>query len=100
MRQQSKKMNLLDTLLNEYNSGREKTLFCLAANLLGIDDIEKVLDESGQLASDMPIKDKAKYISGRLRKIAKEEGIELKLRNKRKQFDLDSFKFEEYFIFE
>ncbi len=83
-KEQSKKVNLLDTLLNEYNSGREKTLFCLAVNLLGIDDIKKVLDEGSRLVSEMPIKDKAKYISGRLREIANEKGIELKLRKKRK----------------
>ena len=43
-----------------------------------------VLDEGGQLASEMPLKDKAKYISGRLREIANEKGMELKLRKKRK----------------
>ena len=82
--EQSQKVNLLDTLLSEYNSGREKTLFCLAVNLLSVDDIKKVLDEGARLASDMPSKDKAKYISDRLREIANGKGIELKLRKKRK----------------
>ena len=82
--EQSQKVDLLDTLLKGYNSGREKTLFSLAVNLLNTDDIKKVLDEGGQLASDMLIKDKAKYVSGRLREIAAEKGIELKLRKKRK----------------
>lgn len=81
--EQAEKVNLLDTLLNEYNSGREKTLFCLAVNLLNVDDIKKVLDEGGQLASEMPLIDKAKYIASRLREIANEKGIELKLRKKR-----------------
>ena len=82
--EQSIKVKLLDTLLNEYNSGREKTLFSLAVNLLDIDDIKKVLDEGGQLALDMLMKEKAKYISSRLRETAKEKGIELKLRKKTK----------------
>ena len=82
--EQSDKVNLLKTLLKEYNSGREKTLFCLAVNLLGSDDIKNVLDEGSQLAPDMPLKDKAKFISGRLREIAEGKGTELKLRKKRK----------------
>ncbi|MBR0373726.1 MAG: DUF3795 domain-containing protein [Mogibacterium sp.] len=82
--EQSEKVDLLDTLLNECNSGREKTLFSLAVNLLSVDEIKKVLDEGGQLASDMPIKDKAKFISGRFREIAADKEIELKLRKKRK----------------
>lgn len=81
--EQAEKGRLLDTLLNEYNSGREKTLFCLAVNLLSIDDIKKVLDEGARLASDMSIKDKAKYISDRLREIANDKGIELKLRKRK-----------------
>lgn len=53
-------------------------------NLLSVDDIKKVLDEGSQLASDMLIKDKAKYVSGRFQEIAAEKGIELKLRKKKK----------------
>ena len=80
--EQSEKIELLDELLGKYNAGRQKTLYCLAVNLLSIDDIKKVLDEAGQLADDMPIKDKAKYVSNRLREIANTRGIELKLRKK------------------
>ena len=82
--EQSQKADLLDKLLKEYNSGREKTLFCLATNLLDISDIKTVLDEGSSLAPDMPIGDKAKYVADRLREIAEEKGIELKLRKKRK----------------
>lgn len=80
--QQSEKAELLKTLLSEYNSGREKTLFCLAVNLLDITCIKKVLDEGKQNTANMTVKDKAKYISARLREIAKENHIELKLRKK------------------
>lgn len=82
--EQSEKVKLLETLLAKYNSGREKTVFCLAVNLLDIEDIHKVLNEGNQLASDMPIKDKAKCVSNRLREIANERGIALKLRKKTK----------------
>lgn len=82
--EQIEKVKLLETLLAKYDSGREKTVFCLAVNLLDIEDIHKVLNEGSQLASDMPIKDKAKCVSNRLREIANERGIALKLRKKRK----------------
>lgn len=82
--EQSEKVRLLETLLAKYNSGREKTVFCLAVNLLDIEDIHKVLNEGSQLSSDMPIKDKAKCVSNRLREIANERGIALKLRKKSK----------------
>lgn len=82
--EQYEKVKMLDSLLAEYNAGREKTLFCLAVNLLGTDDIKKVLDEGSRLASELPVKEKAKYMSSRLRGIAVEKGIELKLRKKTK----------------
>lgn len=45
-----------------------------------IKDIKMVLDESSQLAPDMPIKDKAKHVSCRLREITDACGVNLKLR--------------------
>ena len=82
--EQAAKVKLLETLLANYNSGREKTLFSLAVNLLGIEDIEAVLAEAAQLAEDTPIKEKAKFVSARLRETAAKKGIELKLRKKAK----------------
>ena len=80
--EQRQKVELLETLLRRYNAGRQKTLFALAVNLLSVDDIKKVLDEAGRLSEDMPIRDKAKHVSGRLREIAEERGIELKLKRR------------------
>ncbi len=82
--EQSEKVKLLEALLAEYDSGREKTLFCLAVNLLDVEDIKKVFDESSRHTTDMPVKDKAGYVSKRLREIAEENNIELKLRKKMK----------------
>ena len=80
--EQAKKRQILDRLLGEYNDGRKKALFCLAVNLLNIEDAEKVLQEAGQLAPDLSARDKAKYVSERLAEIADKRGIELKLRKK------------------
>lgn len=82
--EQSEKVELLKKLLAEYNSGREKTLFSLAVNLLSVEDIRAVLDDADQLAPDTPIREKARHVSDRLREMATEKGIVLKLRKKQK----------------
>ena len=82
--EQAEKGKLLDALLTQFNSGREKTLFCLAVNLLDVGDIRTVLDEGRLLAPELPVKEKARYVSNRLREIASERGIVLKLRKKAK----------------
>ena len=82
--EQARKVELLEALLEGYNSGREKTLFSLAVNLLEVDEVEGVLDEASHLDPDMPLKEKARFVSTGLRRIAGEKGIELKLRKKAK----------------
>ena len=82
--EQARKVELLEALLEGYNSGREKTLFSLAVNLLEVDEVEGVLDEASHLDPDMPLKEKARFVSAGLRRIAGEKGIELKLRKKAK----------------
>ena len=81
--EQEEKVRLLETLLAEYNSGREKTLFSLAANLLSVVEVEAALREADRETADLPLKEKAKYMARRLREIAGERGIELKLRKKK-----------------
>lgn len=81
--EQTKKVEILARLLDQYNDGRKKTLFCLAANFLELDELEAVIEQAGSEASELPIKEKAAYISSLFQKCAAEKGIALKL-NKRK----------------
>jgi len=74
--EQVEKRHILDRLLAEYNDGREKTLFCLAVNLLPLDDL-RTLFEDGDL--EMSLKDRAKRMEKRLRE---RSNVELKLRKK------------------
>lgn len=39
-----KKMTVLERLLSEHNDGRRKSFYCLAVNLLDLDDIEDVME--------------------------------------------------------
>ena len=80
--EQARKVELLETLLSEYNSGREKTLFGLAVNLLDIEVIEEVLREAARETAELPLKEKAKFVAARFKEAAARKGIELKLRKK------------------
>ena len=70
------KRRILDRLLAEYNDGRKKTLFCLAVNLLPIEDL-RTLFEDGDM--DIPVKDRTKQMERRLKE---RSSVELKLRRK------------------
>ncbi len=71
--EQIKKRQTLDRLLAEYNDGRKKTLFCLAVNLLPLEDLRTVF-EDGDL--ELPLKDRAKQMEKRLKE---RTSVELKL---------------------
>ena len=44
--EQIEKRQILDRLLVEYNDGRKKTFFCLAVNLLSLEDLRTVFEDS------------------------------------------------------
>lgn len=74
--EQIEKRQILDRLLAEYNDGRKKTLFCLAVNLLPLEDLRTVFEEG---ALDLPLKDRSKLMEKRLKE---RSSVELKLRKK------------------
>ena len=75
--EQVEKRNILDRLLAEYNDGRKKTLFCLAVNLLPLEDLRTVFADGDM---DLSIKDRAKLMEKRLKE---KSSVELKLRKKK-----------------
>lgn len=80
--EQREKQGILDRLLAEYNDGRKKTLFCLAVNLLELNDLKAILEQADSETVDLPVKEKAAYVAGLLQTCAAEQGIVLKLRKK------------------
>ena len=76
-KEQAEKRRILDRLLAEYNDGRKKTLFCLAVNLLPLEDLRPVF-EDGDL--DLPLQDRVKQMEKRLKE---KSSLELKLRRKK-----------------
>lgn len=78
--EQEKKAALLKRLLAEYNDGRRKTLFCLAVNLLELDELTAMIEEADAETETLPIKEKAAYLAALFQKCADQKGIVLKLR--------------------
>lgn len=83
--EQEEKIRILAFLLENYNDGRKKNFFCVAVNLLELEDLKSVMQEietEKELCS-LPIKERAAYMKKRLENIADERQIVLKLRKKR-----------------
>ena len=66
--EQQRKQVLLNHLLNTYNDGRKKTLFCVAVNLLELDDLENIIFELDENTSNLTLKEKSAYAASLLRK--------------------------------
>ncbi len=87
IKQQRQRIKLLEVMLKEFNEGRSKNLYCLAAALLPIADIEVSLTKAEQEAQDNSIKPeniktRANILRRFLNSTANERGVELKLRKR------------------
>lgn len=82
--EQKEKICNLKWLLKNCNDGWKKTFFCMAVNLLPVEDVRSVLKqaEMNDDFEDLSLKEKVAYMAGRFQKIADEQGILLKLRKK------------------
>ena len=76
---QKKRIKLLETMLNDYDEGRSKSFYCIAAALLSIESLEKSLNN---VEKSDNIKTRAKNLKKILNEMASKEGVELKLRKK------------------
>ena len=83
--EQAEKTNILEVLLSNYNDGRKKTLFCVAVNLLELQDLQTVLKEI-DCKPDMEtltFKEKSAFVAGLLQDAAVMKNIDLNLRKKK-----------------
>ena len=81
--EQQRKKVLLNHLLNTYNDGRKKTLFCVAVNLLELDDLENIISELDEYTSNLTLKEKSGHAASLLQQAAKKKNIILKLRRQK-----------------
>lgn len=73
---------LLWKMLDEFNEGRSKSYYCIAATVLEVDELEEALEEARSGSKDLNIKEKAKLLHSILDRIAAEKKYYLKLRKK------------------
>ncbi len=79
----NEKIEILEHLLDNYNDGRRKNLFCIAVNLLEIKDLRHIVEQiNSETQSDMPIKEKAAAAVRLFQEMAELRNISLKLRKK------------------
>jgi len=77
---QKKRMSLLDIMLKKFNDGKSKSFYCLAAALLPLKSLEKLLKKAEKETATSDIKTKADSLRGLLYELAHKEGIWLRLR--------------------
>ena len=79
-KQQKTKEKLLREILMEFNEGRSKTLYCIAATVLEIDELESVLEKARAKSKGLDIKAKSEVMHSILNEIAENKNYSLKLR--------------------
>jgi len=77
----NKKIKILNNLLMNYNDGRRKYLFCIAVNLLEMNDLKNIMNQITKETNlnDLTVKEKSNIAVKLFKKTAKEKGIVLKL---------------------
>jgi hypothetical protein len=85
--EQQKRIYLLETMLSQFDDGRSKSFYCIAAALLPIPVLEEAMNLAEQQVRKRnigvdDIKTKAALLKEILGELANQQGVELKLRKK------------------
>ena len=67
-------------MLNEFNEGRSKSYYCIAATVLETDELQEALKKAKEISSSLTIKEKSKLLHSIIDEIAKQKKYYLKLR--------------------
>jgi hypothetical protein len=79
-KQQKTREKLVRSMLSEFNDGRSKTFYCIAATVLEIGELKSVLEEAREKSMGLDVKEKSEVMHSLLNKIAENKGYLLKLR--------------------
>ncbi len=79
-KQQKTREKLLKAILTEFNEGRSKSLYCIAATVLEIGELESVLENAREKSKRLDIKAKSEVMHSLLNEIADDRKYLLKLR--------------------
>jgi len=79
-RAQMQREELLKEMLLEFNEGRSKSYYCIAATVLDIDELKWALDEAKEGSEGLDIKGRSSVLHSILDEIARQKGYYLKQR--------------------
>ena len=79
-KQQETRERLLREILMEFNEGRSKTFYCIAATVIEIDELESALAKAHAKSKGLDIKAKSEVMHSVLNEIAENKNYSLKLR--------------------
>ncbi len=77
---QRARARLLQRMLKDFNEGRSKSMYCIAATVLSTEDLNAALKAAAERSGDMDIKGKARLLRSLLDEAAERHGLSLKLR--------------------
>ncbi len=77
---QKMRENFLEEMLQEFDDGRSKSYYCIAATVLEVDELQEALTMAKDQSRGMPLKEKAKIMHSMLENISAQKGYLLKLR--------------------
>ena len=77
---QKKREQLLKKMLREFNEGRSKSYFCIAATVMEIGESEEALTQAHTNSDGLEMKEKSKVLHSILDEIAEQRNYYLKLR--------------------
>ncbi|MCK9579036.1 MAG: DUF3795 domain-containing protein [Methanoregula sp.] len=77
---QKKRESLLNEMLAEFNEGRSKSYYCIAATVMEIGELEQALAEAKKNSAGLPIKERAGVLHALLDDVARQRNYLLKLR--------------------
>jgi hypothetical protein len=79
-RVQKRREELLKEMLEEFNEGRSKTYYCIAATVMDSEELEAALKQAKATAKNLDLKGKSKLLHGILDSVAEKRQYLLKLR--------------------
>jgi hypothetical protein len=71
---------LLKEMLKEFNEGRSKSYYCIAATVLEINELQEALIKAKEISASLTIKEKSKLLHSFIDEMARQKKYYLKLR--------------------
>jgi hypothetical protein len=78
--EQREKKKILTRLLDEYDDGSKDVFFCLAVNMMEVDDLQSVMDQADKQMGNTSIREKTALIEQLIYDCAKKRNVPLELR--------------------